>query len=98
MKIIIRIECDNAVFVPQCKGRNPYRGYEVARILQELAKEVRDGQEGSLDRKLQDINGHVVGQCEAIEDEDTPAPLPMEPLPVDLFQAIDKLGKVDLEP
>lgn len=47
----LEIECDNAAFEE--------REHEVARILQYVAKRVRDGETGAV---VRDLNGNTVGE------------------------------------
>jgi len=54
--IMITIETSNAAF-------EDYPAGEVSRILQELARDVRDRELAELDgRRLRDVNGHTVGR------------------------------------
>ena len=55
MKITIKIKMDNAAFVESNNG-------ELARLLEDIAKKVRDGNDiRRLRPAILDINGNVVG-------------------------------------
>ncbi len=56
--ISIEMNTDNAAFEAECRAE------EVARILEKLAKKIRNGSEGET---LRDINGNTVGNYDSYE-------------------------------
>jgi hypothetical protein len=61
MKYRIAINMDNAAFAPPA-------GYELARILRDLANRVDHAYQIAESQPLYDINGNHVGQAEMIAD------------------------------
>lgn len=57
--VVLEMETDNAAFEDENKG------YEAARIMQEAAQKIRNG---NFDFKLYDLNGNAVGQVEEVKE------------------------------
>lgn len=62
MQFQLTIKCDNAAFYDM--DGNPCQGYEVAKILKDLAKKLESFDDVSdFERVLYDVNGNRVGKA-----------------------------------
>lgn len=61
MKFKLELDCDNSAFCVHDENNNlrPEPQWEIARILEEAAQKVRDGNREGI---LLDANGHLVGK------------------------------------